>query len=94
MGVITMPSDSPEHWIKAGMGFEKLWLTAVENNFEISVMAAMVESGVENRALKIRLGQFRGHERPTVVFRIGVPLEDVPHSPRLSTIDQLFEADS
>lgn len=81
LGVISISNDNPEQWLKAGRALEKIALLAELNGLGIAVHAAMVEVGVFNQLLKVRLGQ---SGRPTVIFRIGYANEKRPHSPRLS----------
>lgn len=82
IGVITAPKDEPQYWIKAGMAFQKIALTAASygNGLNVAVHAAMTEVAILNWLLKIRLGTF---ERPTVIFRMGYATQKMPHSPRM-----------
>lgn len=87
LGIISVPEDSHEWWIKAGRVLERTAILAEINNMAIAVHAAMVEVGIFNAALKVRLGSFK---KPASIFRIGHPLEDRPHSPRQS-VEEVFE---
>lgn len=88
VGILSVDSDVPAQWINAGIAFQRIWLMAERQNLGIGVMAGMVESTLHNITLKARLGLTRA--RPTVVFRIGKPMEIMPHSPRVPT-EELFE---
>jgi nitroreductase len=82
LGVLTVPEDTAEWWIKAGMVFQEIALIAEEAKLAVAVHAALVEVGMFNRLLGLRLGST---ERPTVIFRVGYATEERPHSPRMPT---------
>ena len=80
IGVISVDRVFWASILMAGAFFQKLALIAEKNRLGISVHAALVEAEVFNKLLRLRLGR---SERPTVIFRMGYPLENRPHSPRL-----------
>ena len=87
LGIISVPEDSPEWWIKAGRVLEHIAILAEMNGMAIAMHAAMVEVGIFNAALKARLGSFK---KPVAIFRVGFPLEERPHSPRQS-VEEVLE---
>ena len=86
---ITAPEDTPMWWVKVGMAFQRIALTAEMAGLAISVHAALVEVDMFNRLLRLRLGTTA---RPTMIFRIGYSTEERPHSPRVLAADVCEEA--
>ena len=80
VGVLSTKEDEPFGWIKAGAVFEGIALLAQTQGLGVALHAAIVEVELFSRALKLRLGR---KERPVVIFRVGYPTEERPHSPRL-----------
>ena len=80
IGVISVDRDFWASRLMAGVFLQKIALIAERHGLGMSVNAALIETEVFNNALRARLLR---EERPTVVFRIGYPLEGRPHSPRL-----------
>ncbi|MEK7146998.1 MAG: hypothetical protein AAB772_01945 [Patescibacteria group bacterium] len=80
IGVITIPKDEPREWIKAGRAFQRIALIATMHGISVAIHAAMVEVGILNWLLRMRLKTL---ERPAVVFRMGYCSEQTPHSPRM-----------
>ena len=77
--VISVGKDEPEYWVKAGRAFQRSALLAEINGLSMAILASIVEVEALNRAMKIRLGL---NQRPTVIFRMGYPTKEAPHSPR------------
>ncbi|HKO90367.1 MAG TPA: hypothetical protein VJU61_04400, partial [Polyangiaceae bacterium] len=88
VGILVVPQDDLRHRVLAGRAFEDLVLSLHQQEFVTAMHASIVEIESANLALQARLGT-RG--RPTVVFRIGQPLEPQdarrPHSGRPSVSD-------
>lgn len=87
LGVISVGSDRPEWWIKAGRAFQKIALLAEVNDLSIAMHAAIVEVEMFNKLLRARL---KRRQRPTVIFRVGYATEDRPHSPRVN-VEEVVE---
>ena len=89
VGVISVDDDKPDSWIRAGLCLEHLWLEAERLGLGLGIMTALVESGVHNTLLKVRLGM--GRQRPVAVFRLGKPTDVVLHSPRVGLSEIIDE---
>lgn len=85
--VIGVKKDEPEWWIKAGGAFQKSALLAEINGLSVAILASIVEVETFNKLMKARLGS--GH-RPTVIFRMGYPIQEMPHSPR-ANVEEVTE---
>ncbi len=90
IGVISCPSDDYISWINAGGLLQWIALIAEKYGLGLSVHAAMVEVELFNKLLKLRLGR---SERPTVIFRLGYPIENRPHSPRVPAELVVFDGE-
>lgn len=78
--VLSTEHQSPESWINAGRTYERISLIATANNFATHPMVAPIEIGKYHERLRTFLGITH---RPVFLFRIGVPVKMVVHSPRL-----------
>ncbi len=79
--VVSAPEDTPRSWLTVGMAFEKAALSAQSNGLSVAVHAGIIEVGLANQMLRLRL---KGKGRPTMLFRMGYAKETMPHAPRLS----------
>ncbi len=85
--VVSAPEDTPRWWLAAGMAFEKAILFAQSNGLSVAVHAGIIEVGLANQMLRLRL---KSSGRPTMLFRMGYAKEKMPHAPRLS-VDEVGE---
>ncbi|MBI2626076.1 MAG: hypothetical protein HYW69_00590, partial [Candidatus Nealsonbacteria bacterium] len=85
--VISVKKDDSESWIKAGRAFQKNALLAEINGLSVAILASIVEVEALNGAMRVRLGS---PYRPTVIFRMGYPIQEMPHSPR-ANVEEVTE---
>ncbi len=85
--VVSAPQDTPRWWLAVGMAFEKAVLFAQSNGLSVAVHAGIIEVGLANQMLRLRL---KSAGRPTMLFRMGYASEKMPHAPRLS-VDEVGE---
>lgn len=79
-GVISSDQDNPEAWVKAGISFERIALSAEGLGLRIGIMGAPIEIGDNYKHVQELLGI---SSRPQMFFRIGYG-PDMPHfSPRI-----------
>ncbi len=86
--VVSAKSDSLESRVKAGMIFGMSCIAAEHFGLAVAVHAAIVEVTAFRAMLKLRLGAIGSV--PLVLFRMGYPTEQRPHSPRAS-VDSVLE---
>ena len=79
IGIITCPKDDAEHWIHAGLVFEKIFLILNNEGINVAVHAGIVEVGLINRMFCVALG-IKGSI--AVIFRAG-KVKNKEHAKRL-----------
>ncbi len=83
LAFLTIARDDPQHWLQAGMDFERMFLTLERAGISVAVHAAIVEVALINRIFAATLGTVR---RLAVLFRAGYVRDKAnlsrPHSPR------------
>ncbi len=79
LGIITITSDTPEEWIRAGQTLGGIALFLEKNGLAMAVNAALAEVRMVRSALK----PFLDNRHPAIIFRAGYTNEYKPHSPRL-----------
>ena len=91
IGVLTVHEDTVPARLRAGWAFEELALLLYQHGFVTAMHAGITEVDVPNMALR---GRLRTTRRPTVVFRMGKPLQVVdglrPHSSRPPLTDLIL----
>jgi nitroreductase len=66
--LLTTPEDSPLGWLRAGEALERIWLTAAERGYAMSLLTQVVEVPRTRQQLRAELG-LAGH--PLILLRIG-----------------------
>lgn len=82
IGMLLVPQDAPNYWIKAGMALGGITLIAEKNGLSLSMHAGLAEVSIVGRALSASV---RSNQKLVSLFRIGYSKDKVakPHSPRL-----------
>lgn len=80
VGVLTVPSDIPQYWIKAGIVLEDIALLLQQRAMTLAIHAGLAEVSFTSRPLSKSLST---DERAVILFRAGYPQNIYPHSPRL-----------
>jgi hypothetical protein len=86
--LLTTTDDSPLGWLQAGEALERVWLTATDRGYSISLLTQVVEVPRTRERLRTELG-LASH--PLVLLRIGKALA-TPTAPRRS-LTELIEED-
>ncbi len=80
-GILSAQHDSPDGWIKTGQIFERIALKATEYGIAAGPQLSPIQIGEFYRGVQMLLDI---KERPQLIFRLGYPLKETPHTPRLS----------
>jgi len=67
--LLSTPDDSPLGWLRAGEALERIWLTATDRGYVLSLLTQVVEVPRTREQLRAELG-LTGH--PLVLLRIGL----------------------
>lgn len=80
--VIESQEDGKLHWLKVGQIYERIALIAISNKLATAMWAAPIQIGEFYKDMQRVLDS---NFRPQALFRLGYPLRETKHSPRLST---------
>jgi len=78
--VLSVKEDRPKYWIKTGRVFQKIALYCTQGGVAVQPMAAPIQIGNYSKAMQKKLNT---NYRPVIFSRLGYPLKEFHHSPRL-----------
>jgi len=78
--VLSTPADRVHDWVSVGRVYEHIALLATRSDMASSPWAAVIQIGEHYRKVQEILG-ITG--RPQMLFRLGYPISQISHSPRL-----------
>ena len=79
--VLSTPTDTKEDWLRAGQVYEKINLEAYKIQLATAMWAAPIQISDFYRELQKVTNT---DNRPQALFRLGYPVKEVRHSPRLT----------
>ena len=87
IGIVSTEKDNKMDWINAGILFEHVALVAQKEGVFLSVYASPIILPSYRNELK-RVSNISAY--PQLLFRIGYPEQNTPHSPRFSVDDKIL----
>lgn len=81
VGVLTLESDTPQDWLKAGITLESIALYLESHGINMAILAGLAEVDITRILISKGLGNHG--DNPAVLFRAGYAIRLNPHSPRL-----------
>jgi hypothetical protein len=77
--VLSTKSDGYRQWLQAGQALERMLLTAQT----LGVQASFLNQPIQVATLRPKLREIAGaHDEPQMLIRWGVPIEEIPATPR------------
>jgi hypothetical protein len=82
--LLTTTDDSPLGWLRAGEALERIWLTATDRGYALSLLTQVVEVPGTREQLRAELGLI---SHPLILLRVGkAPITPVSFRRHLSEL--------
>ena len=78
IGIVSVETDDPAHWLQAGEIYEEFALNATS----LGLSTALSSAAIEDRAAREGIRTMAHGYHPVAVFRVGTPIAETRRSPR------------